>query len=136
MVDIARVNVPSATFIHDNIISVDFIPSYFDAVVAFYSIFHLPREKHLELFRHIHRWLKPGGYLMVTLSFKNEPAYLEKDFFGIPMYWSNYGLDEYKGILELVGFKIHEVTTIDHGYEETLQSTEESHPLVFAKKIN
>ena len=48
MVRQARANVPGATFIHGDITSVDFPDSSFDAVVAFYSIFHLPREEHPE----------------------------------------------------------------------------------------
>ncbi len=134
MVDRARVNVPEGTFIHDDIMSVDFLPSHFDAVVAFYSVFHLPREEHVELLRSIYRWLKPGGYLMATVSVWNESAYTEDDFFGVTMYWSNYGLEEYKEILERLGFDLLEVTIVGHGYDETHQTPEERHPLVFAQK--
>ena len=135
MIARARVNVPEGTFIHGDIMSIDFPPSHFDAVVAFYSIFHLPRKEHIELFRRIHRWLKPGGYLMATLSIRNEPAYTtEDDFFGVRMYWSNYSLEEYKEILDRLGFDVLQVTTVGHGYNETHQSPEEHHPLVIAQK--
>ena len=127
MIDRARQNVPAATFIHKDIMLVDFPPSHFDAVVAFYSIFHLPREEHTELFRRIYRWLKPAGYFIGTLSFWNEAAYTEDDFFGVTMYWSNYSLDEYKQILEGIGFNLLETTIIGHGPDER-------HPLVFAQK--
>ena len=99
MVDRARANVPGGTFIHSDVMSVDFPPSHFDAVVAFCSVFHLPRKEHARLFRRIHGWLKPGGYLMATVSLWNEAAYTEDDFFGVTMYWSNYGLEEYKEML-------------------------------------
>ena len=72
MIRRARQNVPTGRFICADIMSVSFPLSSFNAVVAFYSIFHLPREQHQELFRRVHRWLKPGGYLLCTLSYRGE----------------------------------------------------------------
>jgi SAM-dependent methyltransferase len=134
MIDRARANVPGGTFIHGDIMSVDFPPSHFDAVVAFYSVFHLPREEHGELFRRIHYWLKPKGHLMATVSIWNEAAYTEDDFFGVTMYWSNYSLGEYEKMLSRLGFDLLEVTTVGHGYDETQETPDERHPLVFAQK--
>ena len=85
----ARNNVPIARFIHSDIMALEFPPALFDAVVAFYSIFHLPREEHAELLRRIYTWLKPGGYLLATVTQEAEAAYTEDDFFGVTMYWSN-----------------------------------------------
>lgn len=59
MIRCARVNVPQGNFIHKDIMLVEFPPSSFNGAVAFYSIFHLPREEHAELFRRIYRRLKP-----------------------------------------------------------------------------
>ena len=86
----ARQNVPFGDFICADIMSATFPPSSFDAVVAFYSVFHLPRQEHPDLFRRIHQWLKPGGYLLCTLSHCSEEGYTEEDFHGVTMYWSNY----------------------------------------------
>jgi hypothetical protein len=36
-------------------------PASFDAVIAFYSIIHLPRDEQLGLFRKIFGWLNPVG---------------------------------------------------------------------------
>jgi SAM-dependent methyltransferase len=133
MIDRARQNVPRGTFIHGDVMAVDFPPSHFDAVVAFYSVFHLPRQEHVELFRRIHRWLKPGGYLMATVSVWNEAAYTEDDFFGVTMYWSNYGLEEYEEMLERLGFRLLQVTIVGHGYDDVHQAPDERHPLMFAQ---
>jgi len=134
MIDRARANVPGATFVRGDIMSVDFPPSHFDAVVAFYSVFHLPREEHEELFRRIHRWLKPQGYLIATVAIRNEAAYTEDDFFGVTMYWSNYSLGEYEEMLARLGFNLLKVTIVGHGYVETQETSDERHPLVFAQK--
>lgn len=133
MINRARTNVPQATFIEGDIMSVEFPPSYFDAAVAFYSIFHLPREEHPELLRRIYGWLKPGGYLLATLSYLNEAPYTE-DYLGVTMYWSNYGLEDYKKILTEVGFTLMETTVVGHGYQAEVQTSDERHPLVFAQK--
>lgn len=133
MVRLARANVPEARFLHADITSVKFAGSSFDAVVAFYSIFHLPREEHTSLFRRIRDWLKPGGYLMCTLTRYSEAAYTEDDFFGETMYWSNYGLTEYADILTGLGFTLLKTSAVGHGYAES-ETPPEIHPLVFARK--
>ena len=134
MIRRARANVPKGSFIHRDIMSVEFPPSSFNAAVAFYSVFHLPREEQPELFRRIYVWLKPGGYLLCTLTRFSEEAYTEDDFFGVTMYWSNYGLEDYKEILTRAGFSLLETSVIGHGYTEAHQAPQEHHPLVLAQK--
>ncbi|HKC50272.1 MAG TPA: class I SAM-dependent methyltransferase, partial [Myxococcota bacterium] len=70
----ARENVPSATFLLGDAMSVEFPAASFDAVVSFYAVFHLPREEHEALFRRIERWLVPGGYLAATVGRIREAA--------------------------------------------------------------
>ena len=133
MLERAKANVPGATFIHGDIMSVEFQSSHFDAVTAFYSIFNLPREEHPELLRLIYGWLKPCGYLLATLSYNDEPAYTE-DYYGVTMYWSNYGLEEYKKILDEAGFTILEIGAIGAGYKDPTEAPGERHPLILAQK--
>ena len=123
----ARRNVPTGTFVCADIMSVRLPPSNFDAAVALYSVFHLPREEHPGLFRRIHGWLRPGGYLLCTLSHEGEEGYTEPDFYGTTMYWSNYGLDEYVDMLTGAGFDLLETRSV--GRERG-----EDHPLVLARK--
>jgi len=114
----AQQHVPSATFIRGDMLTIAFPPSHFDAVVAFYSIFHTPREEHAHLFQRIHQWLKPRGYLLATLAVHAEAAYTEDDFFGVTMYWSNYGIAEYRTLLEQAGFEVLATTMLGHGYND------------------
>jgi hypothetical protein len=51
--------VPRATFIHGDFANLDFSRGSFDGVAAFYSITHVPREQHADLFGRIASWLKP-----------------------------------------------------------------------------
>ena len=103
-----------------------FPPSTFDAVVAIYSVFHLPRGEHAALFRRIHGWLKPDGHLLCTLSHRNEAEYTEDDFHGVTMYWSNFSLGEYREMLTEIGFQMLARSTVG--------DVNESHPLVLARR--
>ena len=134
MIELARTNVPDGRFILGDIMSLEFEPSTFDAATAFYSIFHIPREEHATLFERVHRWLKPGGYLLCTLTHHDEPAYTEDDFFGVTMHWSNYGLLEYRRILAGAGFELLNFGEAGHGFDECAQKPSESHPIIFARK--
>lgn len=117
-----------------DIVSVECPPSHFDAAVAYYSIFHLPREEHPELIRRIYTWLKPEGILLATLNWFSEAPYTENSFFGVTMYWSNYSLTDYKKTITEIGFTILEATVIGHGYREASAIPGERHPLIFARK--
>ena len=134
MVRRARGNVPGGRFLCADIMTVDLPRASFAAVVAFYSVFHVPRERHADLFRRIHHWLQPRGYLLCTLSYYSEAGYTEDDFFGVTMYWSNFGLDEYRELLARAGFALLEVSTTGHGYQEEMRQPGERHPLVLARK--
>jgi SAM-dependent methyltransferase len=89
-VELARRNVPGVTFIHGDMAAQAFPEASFDAVVAFFSIFHLPREEHGALFRSIASWLRPGGYLVASTGVYSDPGTVEEDWLGAPMYWSFY----------------------------------------------
>ncbi len=134
MVELARRNVPAGEFICQDVMSAEFEDTSFDAVVAFYMIFHLPREEHEALFHKIRQWLKLGGYLLCTLSRQDDPAYTEDDFFGETMYWSNYALPRSLATLEKVGFDVVEVGSTAAGWKDEVEASREEHPLVLVRK--
>src|SRR2546429_8375786 len=57
-IELARQKVPQATFIQSDISLLDFPPRSFDAVVAFYSLFCLPRAELFPLLQKIASWLR------------------------------------------------------------------------------
>ena len=128
-------NVPDGEFVCSDVMSVDFEAGGFDGVVALYSIFHHPREEHGDLFRRIWGWLSPGGLLLCTLSHRSDDAYTEDDFFGVTMYWSNYGLSESLETLSEVGFEILEVSSTSAGWADEVEAAKEDHPLVLARRV-
>jgi cyclopropane fatty-acyl-phospholipid synthase-like methyltransferase len=131
---LAHQNVPSGTFIQADMMTVELPEATFDAVISFYAIFHVPREEHAELFRHIRGWLKPGGFLLATVSSQDEDSYTEDDFFGVTMYWSNYGLKYYSDLLQTLGFTLLVTDFVKHGYKDDQEKPVENHPILFARK--
>lgn len=134
MIRLARRNVRNVTFIRSDMLSVKLGEGAFDAVVALYSVFHLPREEHEDLFRRIHGWLRRRGLLLVTVAAENGKGYVEDDFFGVSMYWSHFSQSEYEALLKTAGFRLVEVGLVGHGYGDAYQGPEERHPLILAEK--
>jgi len=134
MLRLARAAVPKARLILGDILSVELQHGGFDAVVAMYVLFHVPREQHRDVFRRVWAWLRPGGYFLATLSEFAEEPYTEDDFFGVRMYWSCLGWSDYEDLLRSSGFEVLRVRSVGHGYGRTYQGRDERHPLVLARK--
>ena len=120
----ARDRIPSARFTKADIATVDLPPRTLDAVTAFYSLTHIPRVEHAEVFRRIASWLKEDGYLLATLSARGESDGIEDDFVGVPMYFSGYGPDTTLRLLDEAGFDlvINEIVTMNGpGGEDSFQ---------------
>ena len=104
----ARRNVPNARFVCADMADVELPPSSFHAVVAFYSILHLPRDEHAALLRSIAGWLRPGGLIVAAMTDGGgaaDHAY-EEDWMGAPMYWSGFDGDINKRLVEEAGLGI------------------------------
>ena len=87
---LAKRHVPSATLFQADMMSLTFPPDTFDAIVAFYSIIHLPRTEQSVLIKRLVQWLRPDGYLLMNLGTANDPGSIEPNWLGSPMYWSSY----------------------------------------------
>ena len=87
---LARENVPSATFLQADMTALDFPPDSFDAVVAFYSLTHVPRDEVAPLLARIRGWLRPGGSFIATMGVEDDPGGIEDDWLGVHMYFSHF----------------------------------------------
>jgi SAM-dependent methyltransferase len=106
-VELARENVPDATFIQGDFSQADFAPASFHGVVALYSIVHLPRERHRDLFARIAGWLAPGGSLLATLSGEDSPDW-RGEWLGEPMFFSGHDPQTSCRLLAAAGFDLLE----------------------------
>ncbi len=90
-----------------------------DAVVSFYAIFHTPKENHPELLKTFNSFLNSGGYLLITMG-ANDWEGKEDNFCGSEMYWSHYGAEKNKELIEEAGFEIVFSEIDDAGGEKHL----------------
>jgi 2-polyprenyl-3-methyl-5-hydroxy-6-metoxy-1,4-benzoquinol methylase len=105
--ELARTNVPEATFLKADMSEVDFGPETFDGVVAFHSIIHVPRTEHPALLEGIHRWLRPGGGFLATMTVSDYEGKDENwEGWGAPMVWSHYDNKANVAMLREAGFEI------------------------------
>lgn len=125
-VEKARENIPEAEIIQGDFFEANLANSSLDAVVSFYAIFHIPREEHRKLFEQINNWLKPEGYILVTVA-STEMEDLKESWNGAEIKWSSFEGSKTLEIIEKSGFEI--VRT----YEEDWR--DEDHLWVLARKI-
>jgi SAM-dependent methyltransferase len=105
-VRMAREHVPSATFLQADMTALDFEPASFDAVVAFYSLTHVPRDEVPPLLSRIRGWLRPGGAFIATMGADDDPGGIEEDWLGVDMYFSHFGAKRNRRLVEEAGFAI------------------------------
>jgi SAM-dependent methyltransferase len=105
-IELARINVPKATFICRDMTLLDFRENEFDAIVSYYAIIHIPREEHRPLLVNFHRMLRPAGFGLLCLGAENLVDDIDEDYFGTRMYWSHYDADTYLEMLKEIGFTI------------------------------
>jgi SAM-dependent methyltransferase len=107
MVRRARRLVPGANFLRADLAAVQFDEGGFAAVIALYSIIHVPLAEQRSLFRSVRRWLRPGGWFLAVLGHGAVEGW-EGGWLGseVPMYWSHTDARTYRRWLTSAGFEI------------------------------
>ena len=105
-VELARGNVPNATFLQADMTKLAFKPSSFDAVVAFYSLTHVPRDEVPGLLRQIRVWLRPGGTFIAAMGVEDDPGTIEGDWLGVDMYFSHFNARKNRRIVAESGLVV------------------------------
>jgi SAM-dependent methyltransferase len=107
-IELARAGVPDATFVQADMTKLDLPPTSLDAVVAFYSLTHVPRADLPALLATVRRWLKPGGVLIASMGAQDAPDEVEADWLGAPMFFSHYGAKRNRALVRHAGFELVE----------------------------
>ncbi|KAH6954308.1 S-adenosyl-L-methionine-dependent methyltransferase [Fusarium avenaceum] len=106
-----------------------FAPGSLTAVIALYSIIHLPQEEQKEMMKRIGSWLVPGGVFLSTFVVDEASVLVEEKWIDENgwMFWSGLGRDEViKTLTNNAGL------AIEHAVVEG--DSEESFLWVIAKK--
>lgn len=105
-IELAKKNVPKAQFFVKDMTKLDFPEDFFDGILAYYSIIHVPREEQHDLFVNLHRMLKPNGIALFSLHSTDDPESIFDDFFDATMYWSGFDKETNLKMLIEIGFEI------------------------------
>ncbi|KAF8150415.1 S-adenosyl-L-methionine-dependent methyltransferase [Mycena galopus ATCC 62051] len=95
-----------------DMMDLNFAEGELDAVVALYTVFHLPREEQVELVRRLGKWVKGGGWLLVSFSGEESEGTVEVGWLEDgkesqhAMYWSSWSPAECTRLVEEAGFRI------------------------------
>ncbi len=98
-------NVPEANFVLADMTRLPFRAT-FDAVIAFYSMTHVPRDEHVALLRDIYRLLRPGGLFVATMGHGDCHDIVEADWLGAPMFFSHFDSETNVRLVKEAGFNI------------------------------
>ncbi len=107
-----------------DMMEVAFDPAQFDAITCIYSLFHVPRACHPELFAKFSRWLRPGGQALFTYATKAYTGADEfegtKEFMGRNLFYSHTTPENLRAQLAAAGLSVESALLRDIGGESFL----------------
>ncbi len=115
MLTLAQENVPNAEFIKMDINDIKFGKNTFDGIISVYTLFHLPKEKHFQIFKKFFEIVKPGGILLINTGILESEG--TSIFFGVPMFWSNFKPKTTLDLVKRAGFSIISEGVLERGGE-------------------
>jgi ubiquinone/menaquinone biosynthesis C-methylase UbiE len=115
MLTMARKNVPNVEFIKMDINDMIFEENTFDGIVSVYTLFHIPKKSHYSIFRRFFEILKPGGILLINTGISESEG--TSNFFGVPMFWSNFNPKTTLELLRKAEFSIIFEGVLERGGE-------------------
>ncbi len=104
MIERARENVPMASFFQKNIAELDLPDESFDGVICVYTLWHIPRDLHSDIFLNFHRMLREEGILVLNTGIHESEGMSR--FFGEPMLWSTSDPKATMASVRDVGFEV------------------------------
>jgi ubiquinone/menaquinone biosynthesis C-methylase UbiE len=104
---LARQNVPTGTFLHSDVGSVEFPAGSFDAAISFYTLEHIPRAEHGTILQRIAQWLRPNGLLLVSIEAADYNDVIG-EWLGVPMFLSCFEPEVMQRLVTEAGFAVLE----------------------------
>jgi SAM-dependent methyltransferase len=101
----ARASIPNGRFLRADVTELELEESSLDAVVSLFMFGHIPRAEQAPLLAAIHRWLRPGGWLLMTMGIGNSADVIEEDWLGAPMFFASFDEKTNRRLLAEAGFE-------------------------------
>lgn len=124
MLELARSNVPEAEFRQADIVDLDPVEKSYDAIVAFFSLLCLPKDRIPEALGRVRASLVPGGLLclsMVEADLDDVPI----PFLGAQIRVSGYPRGELRSVVERAGLVVEDERVVSFHPED-----DDAHPEV------
>jgi SAM-dependent methyltransferase len=121
-IELARHHVPEAAFVHADYTDLDIATRSVDAVVAIFTLNHVPRVEHGDLLARVAAWLRDGGLLLCSFGVDDGPDEIDDDWLGVPMFFSHFDAETNRGLVVDAGLDIvlDEIVAMDEeGHGET-----------------
>jgi SAM-dependent methyltransferase len=101
----ARASIPEAEFVCADFTELELPSASLDGVVAFYTFNHVPRELLAPLLAGAHRWLVPGGWLMVAFGTSDNPGW-KGEWLGAETFFASFPPEVNSRLVREAGFAI------------------------------
>lgn len=134
---LAAENAPDAPLLQGDMTTLPFESNTFDAVVAYWSLIHVPMDDHQAVIDEFARVLRPGGRVLLcegTEEWAGEnPDWLES---GVRMEWNIAGAEETRAQLQNAGFDVTDTwgapeELSSDGEEREAEDSDDDHPWTF-----
>ena len=128
---LAREHLPDGAFVQGEMSRLPFDAGVFDGIVAFYSVIHVPRERHAALFEEFHRVSRSGAPLLCTVGETDWTGHTT-DWLGTDtaMQWDIPGLERTRRLLREAGFVVEGV---DRVLDDVTDGEASAKPFVWAR---
>ncbi len=124
-IKLAQKNCKGGEFIVGNIADLKTGDYKVDAVVSFYTLFHVERDKHSKILKTIASYLPKGGMLLLTMGDREFEG--EHIMYGEKMWSSQFGTAKNRKVVEEAGFRVL--------MDELDSSGGERHQIIMAEKL-
>ncbi len=105
--ELAQDLVPACGLVHGDLASLPLPDAFFDGVVSYYAIIHVPRDEHRNVFAEVRRVLRPGGWALLCLGAGDLPEDHDQDsWLGTAMYWSHFDATTNRELVREVGLDL------------------------------
>ncbi len=105
-IELARANVPGATFVRSDFTTMEQPSRSVDAVTAFYAFVHVPQAELPRVVSRIADWLRPGGVLLAQFGSSDTRDEVEHGWLGVPMFFAGFPQETNEDMLVRVGFRL------------------------------
>ncbi len=106
--DRARAASASPLLVQGDMTSIELAPRSFDGVLAYDSLWHVPREEHGAVLDRVRRWSADDALLLLTVGSldASDPAEADTHLCGAPIYYSGWPRDTTFALLRAARFDL------------------------------